>query len=86
MILPLQLEELNKFDAVKEKITELKKTEKNVIYGTPHHANPLLKSETWPKCKRTNDNIHPMTYLKTILRLSEDIPDSKTALNSSHCR
>ncbi|KAK9703841.1 hypothetical protein QE152_g29122 [Popillia japonica] len=51
MILPLQLEELNKFDAVKEKITELKKTEKNVIYGTPHHANPLLFRE---RNNRTN--------------------------------
>ncbi|KAK9752298.1 hypothetical protein QE152_g4306 [Popillia japonica] len=67
MILALQIKEQNKFDAIEEKMTELRKTEKNVIYGTSHQANPLLKPEKWPKYKGTNDIIHPMMYLKTII-------------------
>lgn len=75
MIHALQEEERRKFEKIENRIPQ------NTTSEATKFTKPLLKPEQWPKYKGAEDKIHPMTYLKTILKLCEGIPDDKIALN-----
>lgn len=65
-----------------QELARIKSMGVRTIYAEGHgNVKPYLKPETGPKFSGHLDKLHPMTYLRNIKRLTEDITDARLAIN-----
>lgn len=64
------------YEDIQKELETIKQKEKRIVYAEGQ-ITPTIKPELWPKFRGFQDKIHPMTFLKNIIRLTEDITDEK---------
>lgn len=71
-----KLEDKKKFDEIKKELEQLRKTGSRIVTVEGQNMGNI-RPEMWPKFKGMNDTIHPMTYLRNIISLTEEVADDK---------
>ncbi|KAI4470484.1 hypothetical protein MML48_1g05895 [Holotrichia oblita] len=78
----LQQEEGDFFENIRSELEQIKRSNNRVIFNDRNNTyNPYLKPQMWPKYRDSQDQVHAMTYLKNIKRLTMEIEDDRQKMN-----
>ncbi|KAI4454234.1 hypothetical protein MML48_10g00018272 [Holotrichia oblita] len=78
----LQQEESDFFENIRSELEQIKRFNNRVIFNDRNNTyNPYLKPQMWPKYRDSQDQVHAMTYLKNIKRLTMEIEDDRQKMN-----